>query len=817
MSELTLQDLLSVQAAPWQAAADTWKRLADSIDHTDEQLFRSTRDLPEAWPSGAGSQAAVAKAGTLCTRVSSAHGPVKSIGDQLQLHGYAMEALRHQAEQIIASARQAGYTVDTAAGTITAPASAYTGGNLDRTGRETGALLNDLRTLVERARAQDDQTAGILKAATPSAQNSAGARPAGAISRAEELAQKLKDPNYQPTAAELDELRDLVTLYGKNKAFAFELLDMLGPQGLLQLNGTLATYQLDFVGKEEDGFLFDRDTADMVRDLQLGLGVMLDTATEPSGTRTGPRGDMYVPGQYELPSQWVADLMVAGRSKMDIGDPSSPRRYVEDVYGYQLLGPLLHHGDFDPKFISMVGGDMIDFEMQQGKNSALWTEMRSEDLRLDWTQGHDDNTTPAGYDPVNALMDGLSHNGAGTQDLLTNTRTFGGDSPEGGRLPRLDYLLTDRNWDPKADIPGGPAWTTELMQHGGDYKNGALENFGKALEHATTDHPGEDARRLVEAIVYETNVDEQAKGYANGERPPGEGEKGSKTTDFTKSDLIKPELRDSMGNIMAAYISDVNANLSPGQTVVSGQISVDQTHLTRFIADLGKDEGAHRSVATAEAIYAAGMYDHVLSGRQNPNDDLDANLRSMENISHNYGSVLGALDLGAAAAQHATSADLDEKYNKDIENRYKIIGPLVEGAVGAATAKVPGGSDLANGFVGDFMDDLEKNAKVDNQGQVNYDVGTMLGASRTTMVDLTEASLYYSGKLPDLPERFIPDGHLKPLTEWNERDIQEWQRYKAEQGQSTVENAATQAANSYKNGHEWARNLFYSQYGKAPE
>jgi len=70
----------------------------------------------------------------------------------------------------------------------------------------------------------------------------------------------------------------------------------------------------------------------------------------------------------------------------------------------------------------------------------------------------------------------------------------------------------------------------------------------------------------------------------------------------------------------------------------------------------------------------------------------------MEVVSHNYGIVLDAIDFGAGEAQHATSADLDEQHNTSVEDRYKIVEHMVEGAVGAATSKVPGLSDLANGF-----------------------------------------------------------------------------------------------------------------------
>nr|WP_285555630.1 hypothetical protein [Actinoplanes regularis] len=799
---MTLHDLLEFDAGPWHSAAEVWHRVARGLDTASDQLISGTRDLGAVWPSGKGSTAALQKGAMLRAEVENTYLPAKRLADAFDQHAYAMKGLRSQAEGIVASARQAGYTVDTAAMTITAPASAYMGGNLDRTGRETGALLSDLRAVVEYARAQDDSTAEIIDGNVPSPQTGFGASPPGAIARAQELANKLKDPTYQPTAAELDELRNLIMLYGRDQAFAHDFLNALGPKGLLQLNGTLATYQLDNPGRDVDDALFSNNTADMVRDLQNGLGVMLATATAETGTRTGLRGETYIPGQYELSSQWMTDLMAAGRSKMDIGDPYSPARYVEDVYGYQLLSPLLHNGEYDAGFLSTVGGDMVDFEMSQGENSSLWTGARGENLRLDWTQGHDDNTVPAGYDPMNGLMDALSRNGEATQDLLTGVTSLTADGPADGRLPRLDYLLTDRNWDATADVPGGPGWTVELMQHGDDFKNGALDKFGVALEHAATDHPGPQARHIVESIIYESNVDEQAMGYDNGVTP-GHGKTGDPV-------IINPQLRQPIANITSAYIFDVNLNIADSHAAIPGQtIDVDRNHLVKVLADLGKDPGAHDTIAKAEAAYAIGSYDNILSGRQNPHDDINGNLRAMEVVSHNYGSVLGALDYGAAEAHHATSAQQDEIYNRNVEDRYKIAGRVVDEVMGKVTGKIPVPvvGELANEYVSDLMTQAEEQAKVDNHGQATYEVGVALGAGRTTAVDLTEQALYNSGKLEGLPDNFTENGSLKPVSQWSETDHRRWQIYKAEHGQSMIGNAGTRAGDSYQNGYEWAGDI----------
>ncbi len=494
--------------------------------------------------------------------------------------------------------------------------------------------------------------------------------------------------------------------------------------------------------------------------------------------------------------------MAAGRSKMTVVDPSGPPHDVT-VYGYQLLSPLLHNGSYGAGFLTAVGGDMVDFEMSQGENSGLWTGERGEDLRLDWTEGHDDNSVAAGYDPMNGLMDALSRNPDATRDLLTGVTSFTADGPPGGRLDRLDYLLTDRNWT--ADVPGGPGWTSEMIQHGGDYSSHALDDFGSALETATTGEPSPQARHIVESIIYETSADEQAQYYPNG-TIPGHGQSGT----FASTDLIHPQLRQPLANITSAYIFDVNLNIADGHNAIPGQtLDVDRNDLVRYLADLGKDPGAHDTIAKAEAAYAAGSYDNILSGRQNPHDDLPGNLRAMENVSHNYGNVMGALDKGAHDVAHTTSAQQDEAYNKHVENNYKIAGRLVDEVMGKVTSKitVPVVGDLANEYVGDLMSQAEEQAKVDNHGHVDYEVGQSLGAGRNTAVGLTEQALYNSGKLEDLPGTLVKDGGLKPVSEWKAAEYQAWQQYKADHGQSTVANAAANAGDSYQNGYEWARDL----------
>ncbi|GIE34698.1 hypothetical protein Ait01nite_077430 [Actinoplanes italicus] len=167
MSELTLPLLLATDVSSWHTAADTWQQLSQRIDDAAERLIRGTRDLAHVWSSGAGATAAHGRADRLRSEVSNSYNPARRVFDAMDRHAYGMDALRRQAEEILAAARQAGYTVDTATLDITAPASYYQGGNLDRTGRAIGMLGGDLRSVLEQARALDDSTANAINVNVP--------------------------------------------------------------------------------------------------------------------------------------------------------------------------------------------------------------------------------------------------------------------------------------------------------------------------------------------------------------------------------------------------------------------------------------------------------------------------------------------------------------------------------------------------------------------------------------------------------------------------------------------------------------------------
>jgi hypothetical protein len=195
MSEITLAGLLASDPNKFHTAAAAWQRMAQRIDDAAEELIRGTRELEDVWPEGPASQSAHAKTRDLCAEVSNTYPPARRIAEALDHHGYALARLKQQAEDIIARARANGFTVDPAAGTVTAPPEAYQGGSAPTTARAVGAVVSELQEILDRVRQVDSSTANAINANLPDSKTGFGRMSLPPIDRA-----KLEEQFGRPPA-----------------------------------------------------------------------------------------------------------------------------------------------------------------------------------------------------------------------------------------------------------------------------------------------------------------------------------------------------------------------------------------------------------------------------------------------------------------------------------------------------------------------------------------------------------------------------------------------------------------------------------------
>jgi hypothetical protein len=632
-----------------------------------------------------------------------------------------------------------------------------------------------------------------------------------AAEEATDLAKKMLDPNSHWTHDDLVRLQELLAQYSQDPIFAYQLLHDLGPQGLLDLTGTLAVLQYDPPGGTPN-----QDQADLVGAIQLNLALALATATTKRGY-TGGDGK-YVPDEYELSYSWIADLMTAGRSKISLQPyPGGPS---DQVYGYQLLGVLLQRGDYDPAFLSLVGGDMVDFEMEHG-GSVVWRETTNPNLRLNWIGGHE-GAVPSGIDPMNGLLEALSRDPEAAKQLFTNSYTL--DATGHRELPRLDYLLTDRLWFDDllvgtGDYKAHPEWFDTTNDDGRGQKYFAdrgLDMLGEILETATTQNPDDRSHQIVESIIYEFGTDEQALGYNND--PSGRGQQvGPKAQEFMEHDIIPPAMRDSLANITSYYIDDIHWNLGYKATTGIDE-SIPATYDVRikdvrlveiFLADLGKDEHAREQIAQAEKSYSAVLYDFYLSGKGGQGSLHDRIVAANGEVGDAAGLIFASLDYGYTSGKADDHFVRDEKYNDQLASQYNAGKTALEFFKAGAAIPKSGAIALVTDPVGEMisqtLDKWQEDQKQYSGGQASYETGQILTQRRMEVTAMAEAAVYNSLSAEEIaqisPNMLDKDGNPKPIASWSPQDWAEWGDYLTTNGATTADFAGDTAREKYNNAY----------------
>ncbi|MGC0416817.1 DUF6571 family protein [Embleya sp. AB8] len=432
--------------------------------------------------------------------------------------------------------------------------------------------------------------------------------------RAVELAKRINTL----TPEELEELRNLLHANEKSSIFSTNLMNTLGPQGLLDLEAGVVNQ-----GRKGTGHDVDPTTMEHLKAIQDSVGVNLATAT---------RSD----GQPHVTQSWVDGLKEAGRSRTFVLD-GIPKHYL---YGYQLLGNLLHQGDYDKQFLGDVGKDMVAFD-RKGYDPHEQVPLMGDDYPLMHDgAGH----TGRGFDPMGGLMDALGRNPGAAEQVL---------DPASG--DNLHYLMKQRDWGPETG-PGSPA-----------------NEFGKAFEAATTGHPAGDptSGRHTEA---------GARIIADAVHTIGQDGPGGHFADY----------RDSFTNAMASYMPDIHNELrneraggssdpdplfpNSGEARAIFLGNTPDHDVLRTMAVLAEDPKAFKQLSDAEHAFAAVGLERIAKG--NPPAGITADQHLAQSAQ-----VVGALDAVRAEAIRHQQVLSDKEYNNEVGWTGKGAANVVAGAV----------------------------------------------------------------------------------------------------------------------------------------
>lgn len=563
----------------------------------------------------------------------------------------------------------------------------------------------------------------------------------------EKLAHKgndIKDSEGDLDPEELEEFATLVDALGDDEIVATSFLNEIGPRGLLELNARVATLITGTEPNSRDDF--PEDLAERLGTLQSGLGALL-----AAGTREVQQDDhgSDAGGIDHVSAEWIRQLCDAGREQIETGG--------HYAYGYQLLGPLLGEGEHSSYFLNRVGEDMLRFEQQfadEHDGMLPWEEGPPSGIRLDWTHGYGDDD-PAGRDPMVGLMGGLANNPDAAREFFVGERTYS-DGQE--RLPRVDYLLTDRVW---------PNDYVSRPEDGEDLESLGLPYLGDALVAATTDDPDERSVDIVEEIVNAIATDEQAKGYANGD-VNGDGDTAES---FEDTAIVHPALYGDLGVIASHYIGSFYEQLGPN--AASGDETpdeptddarfLDDRFATLFLAELGKDKDARSDITAASNTYMLYQLDQNLDGVTDASEVSDR----VTDVSITASTILGAVDFGASAAIHEAGETADATANDQVGDRFRFANALIDEL---PSDKVP----LAGWMLDEILSGAEKSMEKDHTGASNADIGQMLSSSANAHQDLVAAAIWSNIPASELPDGFTPETDMSALTPEQQETFDSW-------------------------------------------
>ncbi|MEU9169961.1 hypothetical protein AB0D34_19485 [Streptomyces sp. NPDC048420] len=381
------------------------------------------------------------------------------------------------------------------------------------------------------------------------------------------------------------------------------------------------------------GTTLSKEQLAQLKQLKANLGTTVGTATTSDDHRKG--------GPDPEITKFQNDLLKAGQRDFNANPTESPY----GLSGYQLTSSLMSDGKWDKDFLQDYGDALITAE-KNGANAgqnpdAYWGYPR--------TLG---STNIGALDPMTGFMDALGHNPDASTEFLTSDATIDGE-----KVDHLDYLLKDRHWPEGAGYTGDPG------------NPSGYNNLGHAMESATSGRAFDDDGAPVKHTPERAALMKEVVDTVGGDTS-------------LASDDGREALRDSLGNMTAEYMADVQASIANEQGTIKpfgADAHLDMGTLEPFLSTVGRDPDAYVAITEASQANTAIWMQEVANG--NPSDLTAA----MENVAYPGGVVAGILSDSRDQAIFEEHSASDKDFNDAVATGDKWAGRGLGMAVGAAT------------------------------------------------------------------------------------------------------------------------------------
>ncbi|MGW4034228.1 hypothetical protein ACWEFL_33870 [Streptomyces sp. NPDC004838] len=626
----------------------------------------------------------------------------------------------------VVSTRGGGFTVTM----IVHPDRVAKGGSVpDHTPEDTTALRDEIQGILDGATVSDTSAAQILKALVDQSDYGfSGAKysdrdaGAAALREGDRLAALAGKKPEDLTVEEFDALNAGLKKYSGDELFAERFAERLGPKGTLEF----------WAGINEPGRNWEVGSkrVDQFDDLQKHLSLTLANATQSDS---------------QAMTDWKRDMTSLGAQPVHKNSPTM---------GFQVMSNLMRWGDFDDQFLNSYGRELIKTEKKMSDNGSHmpigWQRMGM-DPYLNRTG------TDSGSDPMVGFMKALSNSPDAATEFFNDTfvtkdedhdfkREDGNGKNVKAGLSNFDYLFEERDWPKDSDAKG-------------DESISGRNYMGLALEAATTGHPAGE----LPTIDTPPHNEEQAKLMEN---------IVASISDDPKRLTDHGYMADSMGQIAAEYMPDINRGLHPGEVredalfpVVGSSAKLGENEITRFLYTVSQNPEGYAAINVGQHSYTTALMEYHFA---NPDAYLDdpghsekENLKkTIEDISRVAGEVDGTIGAGRAYANELDGGAKDKEFNDALNSSSTWIGSGIGIGIGLATAPFigPGGivaGGLAGTAVNEILGAITEGSMKDSADDVIYRNGEKMNDTRDSTYTLVESAAQKAGENAGNPSPHI--------------------------------------------------------------
>ncbi|MGA5355663.1 hypothetical protein ACPCJU_25475 [Streptomyces thermodiastaticus] len=589
------------------------------------------------------------------------------------------------------------------------------------------ALRDEIQRIIDKATESDTSAKTVLQAISD--QSKLGFTDASykdrdaavdVMKRADELAKLARKKPEDLTVSDFDKLNAGLKKYAGDELFAEEFAKQLGPQKTLE-------FWAGINDRSRSNWDLERQRADQFADLQRNLSLTLANATQSDSPAM---------------AEWKRHMIDIG-DKYLYGNRGGPM-------GFQVMSNLMRTGDYDDQFLEDYGTKLMETERKLTDNgrhgNMAWQHLGVSP----WLNriGED-----SGSDPLTGYLKGLSNSPAAATEFF-NQQYISKDDPDNpferdtdgngkkGKvsLSNFQYLFEEREWPKESD------------SHGDEVITGK-NNLALALEAAATGHPAGEMptadtpphnaaqAKLVESIIHSVSEDPSR---------------------LTKSSYMS----DSMGQIAAEYMPDINRALHAGTTkakdlyLVAGSPAVlGDEDVTRFLYTVARNPEGYTAINLGQHSYTTSLmqyhFKHPDAYVVDPHYPQAESLKDgITDIAQAAGKVEGIIGAARAYENEVQGAEADAKYNAAIDAAGTWGGTVVGIGIGMATEPLPGpAGSLAGDLLGTAADEIissiTEGAKKDSTDQIVYRNGADWQDTKSSTYIMVEEAARKAGKAAD--------------------------------------------------------------------